>query len=252
MLSGLSGFAGAQFDLAPCRRFSRSYVIASTYRCGSTYLCAALWRTGCLGAPSEYFNHESEMPVMQSRLNACTSREYIARLLKCRTSQNGVFGVKTQFYHFKAAIRRYPTLLDELAPVSYLSIERRDRIAQAVSLAKAYQTRAWSSVQVEKKGPLFYSAEFIEACLKEIREQYGQWNAWFDASGVQPHRIFYEDLCGNEVQILREIMNFMRVERIQLNARAPVVERQSDAINIEWIRRFREDTADRAELEISR
>ena len=37
----------------------RSYIVASTDRSGSTFLCSLLWQTGVLGAPAEYWNFRS-------------------------------------------------------------------------------------------------------------------------------------------------------------------------------------------------
>ena len=35
---------------------SKSYIVASSYRSGSNYLCHELWRTGVLGSPVEFLN----------------------------------------------------------------------------------------------------------------------------------------------------------------------------------------------------
>ena len=35
---------------------TRTLVVASTPRCGSTMFCRTLWETGMVGAPKEYFN----------------------------------------------------------------------------------------------------------------------------------------------------------------------------------------------------
>ncbi len=43
----------ARLDFPRSVPLRRSYVVASSYRCGSTLFCSELWRTGLLGAPAE-------------------------------------------------------------------------------------------------------------------------------------------------------------------------------------------------------
>ena len=50
-------------------------------------------------------------------------------------------------------------------------INRRDKVAQAVSMANAIQTNAWLSLATARRNPLFYNREFISACLQEVRTQ---------------------------------------------------------------------------------
>ena len=127
----------------------KSYVVASSYRCGSTYFCSELWRTGVLGAPAEYLNvGEGRMlrHVMESRLQASSPEDYFVKLLACRTSSNGVFGMKAHFHHFEPALDWCPSMLERLSPVTYIYLSRRDKLAQAVSMAKAMQTNGWTSM----------------------------------------------------------------------------------------------------------
>src|SRR5688572_18289411 len=84
-------------DKVPLRK---SYLIASTPRCGSTLFSTVLWQTGLLGAPSEYWSYHKRAAVktigtrMMERLEALSRADYLTKLLACRTSRNGVFGVK--------------------------------------------------------------------------------------------------------------------------------------------------------------
>ena len=125
----------------------KSYIVASTDRSGSTFLCSLLWQTGILGAPAEYWNFRSRPGTktigmqMMERLNASSPGDYLKKLLACRTSKNGVFGVKTHSFDFKEVLGKFPKLLDMLAPVTYIYIQRQDKVAQAVSMAKATADR---------------------------------------------------------------------------------------------------------------
>lgn len=239
MLTGLSGFSGAQFDFEDAGRADRTYIIASTYRSGSTHLCMRLWGTGVLGAPFEYLNYENEMRVLQSRFKATSPQDYLRKLMQHRTSANGVFGIKVHFPHFSAALRRYPELLSDLAPVQFIYIKRRDVVAQAVSLAKAFQTRAWLSLSGRSRLPLFYSTEFIQECLSEIRQQERDWREWFESKRIGVHQVIYEELCADESAAIEGIVKLMRAEQDSPSTvRLPQVESQFDRVNAEWIQRF--------------
>jgi LPS sulfotransferase NodH len=241
MLASLSGICSARYDLNSRGRLKRAYIIAASYRSGSTHLCTRLWETGLLGAPFEYFNYEHEMRFMHARLGASDPTDYLERLLTCRMSQNGLFGFKVHFQHFQSALRQYPAMLERLAPVDFLYIRRADKIAQAVSLAKAYQTRAWLSLGScdRRQVPLFYDRNFIAACLKEIHEQESAWTRWFDAHWVIPRIVHYEELLSDPERVVRDLCTVLEVTLDEPSPVAvPRVTRQSDEVNSDWIKRF--------------
>src|ERR1700736_246958 len=165
-------------DAAPLRK---AYLVASSYRCGSTYFCWLLWKTGALGAPSEVLNSTTkQLQTMMGRFKAYSPSDYIAKLLAHRTSKNGVFGMKVHFPHFEAFLKQYPALLEALSPMTYIYIHREDKVAQAVSMAKALQTNQWSSrMENGSKPPLRYDRVLIAKSMKEIELQDAGWLQWF-------------------------------------------------------------------------
>lgn len=242
MLAGLSGISSARYDLKGRGPFRGAYIIAASYRCGSTHLCTRLWKTGLLGAPFEYLNYEHEMKFLYSRLGADSPEDYLERLIACRMSDNGVFGLKAHFHHFRAALRACPSALQRLQPLQFIFIRRDDKIAQAVSLAKALQTRAWLGLGDGERHdiPLFYSDEFIRACLEEVHRQEDSWIDWFKDRQVTPHVVLYEDLLRDEEQTVRKLCVALGVAGDEPSTgEVPRVERQSDSVNAEWISRFK-------------
>lgn len=243
MLGGLSGISSARYDMHGRGPLRRAYIIAASYRSGSTHLCTRLWHTGVLGAPFEYLNYEHEMRFMYSRLGASSPADYLRRLIQHRMSDNGVFGLKAHFHHFRAALRTFPDLLQRLAPVQFIFIRRNDKLAQAVSLAKALQSRAWLSLStVPAQGiPLFYSREFISACLAEVLRQETSWTQWFEAQGLTAHNVHYEDLLHDERQVVGDICRLLGVQGdAPSRSEVPVLSRQSDCVNTQWADRYRE------------
>ena len=62
-------------------------------------------------------------------------------------------------------IGKFPKLLDLLAPVTYIYIQRQDKVAQAVSMAKATQTGAWVAQAKANTANLNYDRDLISKCL---------------------------------------------------------------------------------------
>ena len=103
--------------------------------------------------------------------------------------------------HFSHFLRGYPALLDVLAPVTFIHTTRRNKIAQAVSMAKAYQTSTWTSLQARGgSSPTTYNRELIERCIDDLVQQEQEWEQWFTEHDVHPFRLAYEDFAADRVR----------------------------------------------------
>jgi trehalose 2-sulfotransferase len=241
MLKGYDGYSGANLDFPQGTLVSKAFVVASSFRSGSSHLSLSLWETGLLGAPWEYFNFDNVRRFMAARLAPTSSGDYLRKLAAIRTSPNGVFSIKAHFRHFESALREYPPLLEVIQPVRFVYIDRRDKVAQAVSLARALQTNAWFAFNKQDHAPLFYSAEFIEDCLQEVLKQTGGWEAWFKERRIEPLVVAYEDLMADRAATVQRVLRYMGVEHdTPAEVRLPhYILKQSDGINRKWAERFR-------------
>ena len=226
----------------------KSYIVASTPRCGSTFFCKELWQTGVLGAPSEYINYRNRATArmigyrMVERLNAATPAEYFEKLLACRTTRNGIFGLKTHFDHFEAAYEAFPGMLDALAPVTFIYIDRENIIAQAVSFAKALQTDTWTSLNGRKTGTLKYDRELISKSIVRLEHQKRAWHRWFAANGIKPFVVTYEKLAADKENVIRSVVELLGAQNDEPEpVNVPTLEKESDNTNKEWIARFEEE-----------
>lgn len=230
------------FDFRHSAPLQKSYIIASVPRSGSQFLASELWKTGVLGAPCEYLFPAYDMRPMMNRLKAISPANYIEKLLGCRTSRNGVFGMNVHIQHFSAFLRGYPEVLDVLAPLAFVYTTRRNKIAQAVSMAKAYQTSAWTS-QMKSSPSALYNRTLIETCLQDLEQQERDWEQWFASHNVTPFRVVYEDLIADRARIVQSIMELLGVEDDKPeDVELPSVDKQSDGTNKEWISRFEAET----------
>lgn len=185
----------------------KSYIVASSYRSGSNYFCWELWRTGVLGAPVEFLNPYDALPVLMNRFKASSPADYITKLIQRRSSKNGVFGLKTHSHHFEVFLKQYPQLLEALAPVTFIHINRRNKLAQAVSMAKALQTDFWTSRIESERPPVQYDRELIAKCLEEVEQQELKWPRWFEAHNIEPFRVVYEDLIADTPKVIRKSLS---------------------------------------------
>jgi LPS sulfotransferase NodH len=235
-------YLAERFDLNSGVTARTSYIVASSHRSGSSYLCASLWKTGRLGAPWEYLEYKVMMPTMMARLKAASFPDYLEKLMACRTSPNGVFGLKAHFHQFDHALRAFPRILDCLPEPRFIFINRQDKIAQAVSMAKALQNNSWVYFgTAEHEVPLFYSFEFIKRCLQEAVAQAESWLHWFDGR-FDPLVVDYEDVVRDRTAVLRTIARFLGVDPgTDCDIDLPVTTRQGDSVNEEWLRRFKAD-----------
>jgi LPS sulfotransferase NodH len=181
---------------------------------------------------------------MMRRLRVDTPENYFAELLRRRISKNGVFGMKVHFPHLEAAMRWYPSVLHVLSPVTYIYLNRKDTLAQAVSMAKAMQTDAWQPWD-EESATLIYNGPLIAQCLRELYQQKLGWLRWFEANRITPFIVHYEDSVADAASVVRSIVELLDVasdepEQIAL----PVFEKQGDQINLEWRERFQRAAPD--------
>lgn len=240
----MAGYGSARYDLPRCAETTKVFVIASAYRAGSTMLATTLWEKGAFGAPWDYFNFENkEMDIMMARLGAASLDEYVAKLFELRVSSNGVFSTKTHFHHFNSALQQSAELRRRLADARYLYVNRRDKIAEAISMAKALQTNSWMSFASARRAPLFYSREFIGDCLREVMRQTEDWWRWFGSCAIEPYVVDYEEFIADVPAGVAEIAHWLDIEfNADEEVVLPKVERQSDDINREWKERFLAET----------
>ncbi len=231
----------------------KSYIVASSIRSGSEYLCWSLWQTGVLGAPTEVFNPTGDLPILMNRFKATSPADYVAKLVAHRSSRNGVFGMKAHFHHFEAFLSEYPALLEVLSPLTYIYITRHDKVAQAVSMAKALQTCWWTSrVEEGPRPPLRYDREMIAQCLADAELQDLNWRRWFEAHNVTPFQVTYDALTADAAGVVRSIVELLGVQndaRDQVSA--PPAKKQGDETNQEWIERFQRETQDFGERRLA-
>jgi trehalose 2-sulfotransferase len=267
------GTAAPELDGPGRTAITRVLVVASSPRTGSNLLCDALRATGQAGMPFEYLNgHGGFMawrargnlpsPTLRGRAGMLKRRafgdpgwlmcyrwnqrsieRYLDWIAELRTTPNGVFAIKVHGRQFDEWTARYQfDVLRWGAPVSWVHLQREDRLAQAVSHSIAVQTGQWSSTGQAVASPV-YDAAMIAAALQTMQGHEDCWSRFFAERGIQPFELTYERLVGDFEHSVRAVLALLDVEVESVPPQR--LRRQSGQVNEEWIERF---TLDRPHL----
>lgn len=258
---------GTALDQPPPERFTGTVLVASTQRSGSTLLCSALERTGLVGVPREYLHpdfFESGHRVMRvprptpreqlrrlgRRLRLCrkwwgyweiepsTMAPYVQALVARRSTANGLFSIKIQWDAFERARRMGFCLTQLPQPITWIHIERRDRIAQAVSFDKAIRSGAFLArdEKAHSLDRLFYDDGALLGRYQWLQQSASAWNRYFEAEGIIPVSVVYEDLAADYEYTIRRVLAALSFEDVPVPP--PMLKRQANALNQRWIAAF--------------
>lgn len=256
---------GEAFDLPVPPAKTRTYVIASVPRSGSTLLCRMLWDTGGAGAPKEYLN-PMQLRDWEVRLGKTWARrvghalaggraaglvrgrgwsearllEHLERVRSRRTDPTGWFGLKIHRHHFEGWFTSRGWDAESiLRPDRWIRIRREDRVAQAVSWARALQTGRWASHQ-RASLPALYRPRQIERLALEIDRQEACWDEYFAGAGRTPLCLTYEQLVGDFEGTIRRVLAHLEVSgAAEARVAEPALRSQTDSVNADWIERYR-------------
>lgn len=218
-----------RFD-QPDRVPQRSLVLAATYRSGSTVLADALISAGGYGWPLEYFQAGAD----QRRFARFSAVDYPAEVLRRRTDDNGVFGVKL----FPAELRDSPALWSRLPAPAVVRVRRRDRVGQAVSAWRALNGGAWRATAGQSVSP---PPEYDYELLRRLVGLFVWEDAWWDsAQGEVVSTVWFEDLAADHSAAMRHLL--ADLSRAGLRPRGtpamPRLVRQADADSGALAQRF--------------
>jgi len=249
MLDGIdTGYEG-RFDFPPfVGSPSATYLLASVPRAGSTLFSHILWRTGCLGAPLEYLNFDPAGPYFFAAGAPDAQRELWRSVLRRRTSPNGVFGLKAFPTQLQALHGANPALLSEVLATMLprggarrvVYLRRRDKVAQAVSLARAAMSGVWRKEQEGREAaPPAYSDEALEAAERGIAFQEDLWERMFRDLGIAPLRMWHEDVLADPAAAAGQVADHVGVQVDPDAAVAiPEIRKQSRGDADEWAERY--------------
>lgn len=121
-----------------------------------------------------------------------------------------------------------------------INLRRRDRLAQAVSYARASISGIWRKEQESSAArPIEYSDEAIEAAERGIAFQEAVWEQMFDELGIEPLTIWHEDAVTDGHAVVRSVADYLGVTIDSRSAvQVPPVEKQLEGDSLAWVERY--------------
>jgi LPS sulfotransferase NodH len=245
-----------------------SYIICTTPRSGSTLLCRLLASTGRTGNPDSYY-HKAEfmhdwaakwgLPDADMISKNDFDRAYLGAAVKAGTAETGIFGLRLQQGYLtllsETLDRLYPGLPSDtvrferaFGEVLYLHLVRSDKVAQAVSLVKAEQSGLWhvnaDGTELERLAPPEEPAYAFEALHRQVLalgRANDAWGKWFDYHQIRPLPISYEAFADDPAETVIDICRALGVDPPEARTIKPSLAKLSDAVSLEWMRRYKAD-----------
>lgn len=133
--------AKSPYRNSPCKKIA----IISTPRCGSTFICESLSKSGKFGDPSEWLNpRRMAVYARYFGFSQLHLQNYLEFVMARTVTENGIFTLNfhiDQYMYWKD--QNFDPLSLGFDHIIYLY--RRDKVAQAYSYAKALVTDQWRS-----------------------------------------------------------------------------------------------------------
>jgi LPS sulfotransferase NodH len=232
-----------------------SYFICATPRTGSSLLLGLLRSTGIAGHPEAYFRDPDEQlwadrwQIPGPADPAFDYPSFVRAARAAGTTENGVFGAKLMWGTLDQVVHKLApgvtdadleVLTGAFGSTRFVYLHRDDVLAQAVSWLRAEQTQTWyAGAEGGGSREPAYDESGIGDLLRTIDEHNRAWREWFSSYGIEPHEVTYEGLTADLAGVTRGILGFLGLDLPPGRAITPRHERQADALNDDWIARYR-------------
>lgn len=239
-----------------------TYWLCTTPRSGSSALGDALSDTGVAGKPTEYFNRRF-WPGLFARFglegragDAAAVPDYLAALARDTATPNGVFGVKAMldedmaplFAGLRTSSGNADLTEAELVRAAFPNLRfvyltRRNKVRQAVSFWRAQQSGVWGRYSGERApegGEAAFDFGALARLVQEMSLREARWQALFDALGVAPYTVVYEDYVRAPEAAVRGILTFLDLTPPPgWSLPELTMERLADETSEAWVARYR-------------
>lgn len=213
----------------------RKVLIACSARSGSTLLKECLEAYGVYAR--EYFNVEDIVRPVVERGEATTILDY-ANYLARTSVRNDTFAIKGNLpaFFFLYHIGELP---QHVRDWRVLFIRRKNIVRQAISMELAKITGQWSSLDAPARQVTGddYAFDSLDKNVETILRTNMIWERIFARFGIEPHRVFYEDLASDMAAVVAGAARFVGIEADN-RTMAPRIARQSNVINDTWEERY--------------
>lgn len=233
----------------------RSLIVWMTQRVGSSMLCQTLEETGLVGRPGESLNADDADSVLEKH-GVRTIHELREKLWSDEETPNGIVGLKYGLvaYRHAAFTEAFRVLVDSAEPdeqtiwsamfprARHVFLTRRNKVALAVSWLRAIRTgrghRRVDEPPLEPVSDDAYDYDAIAHLLVEANLREAATQGLFQAWGVVPLTVVYEDMIADYDATVRRVLEHAQVEPPRVIP-SPTYVRLADDMSERWIQRFR-------------
>lgn len=237
-----------------------SYLVLSSARSGSTLLCSHLQKIG-YGKPIEAFNPNlNPRKRLNWGIDYADPHAFMKKAIEYQTV-NEVMGMKlspNQFALFLTTARKLlepsgieltdAEVLDVFFPdAKFIHLQRRKKVKQAISYAKALQNGIWRETADQDEEykkyllPAVYDREHIECCFDILMTNDVSWQQFLRDNKLSHMTVWYEDLAANYVEKMSEVYAYLGIKDKEIIA--PPLRKQSNKESDAWETRFTAETA---------
>ena len=185
----------------PLTSVNKTLVVLATPRCGSTMFCEALNSTGEVGLIEEWFNYAYFTAweiVTEHEFDLTTYLSWVIR----KTANKGVFGMKWHIAQIAAMINDFKFDVTGFQISHSIFLYRKNKIAQAVSLAKSIETNCFRHYEIARIAEI--TRENIASALATIINHEQVYRTRFNHTHVE---YAYEDFCDLNSPIYNEVLS---------------------------------------------
>jgi len=222
-------------------RAKLTIVVAMTARTGSNQFCAVLGAAGGFLAPDEILNVRSWVAHAAKERHGVETFEGMMAAL--RGPPGPCCGLKTNWLDF-APIAEFH---DRVLPgARFIYLDRRDILAQAVSLFRAAVSDRWhvpvghgldeahAESERHRLAPRLDLSAIAQTAARLTAEKQS-WEDFFDRESIMPVRVFYEDFVRDRHAVLAWVGEALGVA-LDLDVAANVgFERIADSLSDAWL-----------------
>jgi LPS sulfotransferase NodH len=218
------------------------YFICYVNRTGTTFLSECLSQTRLFGFPQEYLNTEEDAAVerISKRFGTNSFVDYLSHLTSKRQSRTGVFGTKIGCLQLAYLTKNYD--VNSIFPnAKFIFVTRENVVLQAISWFVAEKTASWASFH-KARNNIDYDRDEITKFVNLITENNARFENYFALNGINPLRIYYEEINSDVRAVVHRIKDYLGVDgeiNLQLDEARCKVQRTSK--NAEWANRLIEE-----------
>lgn len=239
-------------DLLP----TKSIIVCSTGRSGSTLLCSTLSSLNCFGKAKEYF--EPKLLAQNAVYSSANELyRYLPKVYELGTTSNGIFSAKLHWDHMKSLTQIARTdpelksksnleILTLLFPNPYfIFIRRNNLVKQAISMEIGHQTGVYA---IPKDFPgqlpysdqkLFFKPLNIYRYKQGLQARNANWLLFFMDNNLSFFEVVYENLVQELAPTIHKILAFsevaLTVETVEITQ---ATRKQGNQTNENWYRYY--------------